>query len=89
MPLQRRLPKRGFIPLSSGAAQVRLGDLAKLGADPIDLLALKTAGLVAQDAAKAKVFLAGSIDRAVKLQGIAVTAGARKAIEAAGGSVEG
>jgi large subunit ribosomal protein L15 len=89
MPLQRRLPKRGFVPLSSGAAEVRLGDLAKLPVDDIDLLALKQAGLVPGGAKIAKVFLSGSLTKAVKLQGIHVTAGAKKAIEAVGGSVAG
>jgi large subunit ribosomal protein L15 len=89
MPLQRRLPKRGFISITTSAAQVRLGDLAKLPVDTIDLLVLKQAGLVPGEAKRAKVFLSGSVAKAVKLQGIAVTAGARKAIEAAGGSVEG
>jgi large subunit ribosomal protein L15 len=88
MPLQRRLPKRGFIPITSGAAEVRLGDLNKLPVDIVDLLALKQAGLVPGGAKSAKIFVSGNLARAVKLQGIAVTAGAKKAIEAAGGSVE-
>jgi large subunit ribosomal protein L15 len=88
MPLQRRLPKRGFIPIKVGAAEVRLGDLNKLPVDAVDLLVLKQAGLVPGDARSAKVFLSGSLGKAVKLQGIAATAGAKKAIEAAGGSVE-
>ena len=89
MPLQRRLPKRGFIPITAGAAEVRLGDLARLPVTEIDLLALKQAGLVPGAAKSAKVFLSGSLTKAVKLQGVLVTAGARKAIEAAGGSVQG
>ena len=89
MPLQRRLPKRGFIPITRGAAEVRLGDLARLPVADIDLLALKQAGLVRGEAKSAKVFLSGSLSKAVKLQGVLVTAGARKAIEAAGGSVHG
>ena len=89
MPLQRRLPKRGFIPITRGAAEVRLGDLARLPVADIDLLALKQAGLVPGEAKSAKVFLSGSLSKAVKLQGVLVTAGARKAIEAAGGSVHG
>jgi large subunit ribosomal protein L15 len=89
MPLQRRLPKRGFIPITVGAAEVRLGDLARLPVTEIDLLALKQAGLVPGEAKSAKVFLSGSLSKAVKLQGVLVTAGARKAIEAAGGSVHG
>ena len=89
MPLQRRLPKRGFIPITRGAAEVRLGDLARLPVADIDLLALKQAGLVPGEAKSAKVFLSGSLSKVVKLQGVLVTAGARKAIEAAGGSVHG
>ena len=88
MPLQRRLPKRGFVPISPGAAEVRLGDLNKLPVDMVDLLVLKQAGLVPGGAKSAKVFVSGNLAKAVKLHGIAVTAGAKKAIEAAGGSVE-
>lgn len=89
MPLQRRLPKRGFISMTATAAEVRLGDLAKLSLGEVDLLALKQAGLVPSNARSAKVFLSGSVNKAIKLQGILVTAGARKAIEAAGGSIAG
>lgn len=89
MPLQRRLPKRGFNSLTAGdTVEVRLGDLHKLPVDAIDLLALKQAGLVRAGALGAKVFLCGEIARAVKLQGLLVTKGARAAIEAAGGSIE-
>jgi large subunit ribosomal protein L15 len=88
MPLQRRLPKRGFISLSrNDVAQVRLTDLNEIKADVIDLLALKQAGLASSLATTAKVFLKGEIKRAVKLQGLGVTKGARAAIEAAGGSI--
>ncbi len=88
MPLQRRLPKRGFISLSrSDTAQVRLADLNEVSADVIDMLALKEAGLASSLAKTAKVFLKGEIKRAVKLQGLGVTKGARTAIEAAGGSI--
>ena len=88
MPLQRRLPKRGFISASRHlTAQVRLVDLSKIDAESIDLLALKQARLIAPGSLAAKVFLRGAITRAVKLQGIAVTKGARSAIEAAGGSI--
>jgi len=88
MPLQRRLPKRGFISLTRGdTAQVRLSDLQKLPIDSIDLLALKQAGVVHANALSAKVILSGEILRAVKLQGLLITKGARAAIEAAGGSV--
>jgi len=88
MPLQRRLPKRGFISLSrNDTAQVRLSDLQKMPVDSIDLLALKQAGIVHAGAMTAKVILCGEITRAVKLQGMLVTKGARSAIEAAGGSI--
>jgi len=88
MPLQRRLPKRGFVSLTrDDTAQVRLSDLQKMPVDSIDLLALKQAGVVHADALTAKIILCGEIYRAVKLQGLLVTKGARAAIEAAGGSI--
>lgn len=88
MPLQRRLPKRGFVSLTKGdTVQVRLSALNNLPVDAVDVLVLKQAGIVPASAVAAKVFLCGTIQRAVKLQGIAVTKGARAAIEAAGGSV--
>ncbi len=88
MPLQRRLPKRGFVSLTRGdTAQVRLSDLQKMPVDSIDLLALKQAGIVHPGALTAKVILCGEISRAVKLQGLLATKGARVAIEAAGGSI--
>ena len=89
MPLQRRLPKRGFVSLmKNDTAEVRLGDLQKMKAETINLAALKAAGVVPHLALRAKVILAGKIERKVALQGIAVSKGARAAIEAAGGSVE-
>jgi large subunit ribosomal protein L15 len=88
MPLQRRLPKRGFASLTrNDTAQVRLADLQSLPIDTIDLLALKQAGLISARALFAKVVLAGEISRAVKLQGLLLTKGARAAVEAAGGSI--
>jgi large subunit ribosomal protein L15 len=88
MPLQRRLPKRGFVSLTrNDMAQVRLSDLENLPVDSIDLLALKQAGVVPAIALGAKVILAGEIKRAVKLQGLLLTKGARAAVEAAGGSI--
>ncbi|MDO8465312.1 MAG: 50S ribosomal protein L15 [Gallionella sp.] len=88
MPLQRRLPKRGFVSLTrDDTAQVRLSDLQKMPVDTIDLLALKQAGVVHANAMTAKVILCGEITRAVKLQGLLATKGARAAIEAAGGSI--
>ena len=89
MPLQRRLPKRGFVSLLKGdTAEVRTGDLQKLAADVIDLATLKTAGLVPQLASRAKVILAGEIQRKLTVKGIGISKGARAAIEGAGGSVE-
>ena len=88
MPLQRRLPKRGFVSRSrDDVAQVRLSDLARLPVAEIDLLALKAAGLVPSIAKSAKVIRTGTLDKAVKLTGIAATKGAKAVIEAAGGSV--
>ncbi|MDD3884987.1 MAG: 50S ribosomal protein L15 [Gallionella sp.] len=88
MPLQRRLPKRGFVSLTrDDTAQVRLSDLQRLPVDQIDLLALKQAGVIAATALAAKVILCGELTRAVSLQGLRVTKGARAAIEAAGGSI--
>ena len=89
MPLQRRLPKRGFVSLTRGdTAEVRLSDLQKLGVDVIDLAALKAAGVVASSYSRAKVILAGEIKRKISLKGLRVSKGARTAIEAAGGSIE-
>ena len=88
MPLQRRLPKRGFVSLTAtDTAEVRLGSLDKLANDVIDLTTLKAAGVIPRAALAAKVILAGKITRAVKLDGIKATKGAKAAIEAAGGSV--
>ena len=88
MPLQRRLPKRGFVSLTrNDTAQVRLSDLAKLPVDQIDLLALKAAGIVPSLAKSAKVIKSGELTKAVKLQGLQVTKGAKAVIEAAGGSI--
>lgn len=87
MPLQRRLPKRGFVSLTRyDTDQIRLSDLQKLPVDTIDLLVLKQAGIISARALSAKVILRGEITRAVKLEGILATKGARAAIEAAGGS---
>jgi len=89
MPLQRRLPKRGFISLTrNDTAEVRLGDLSKLKADVVDLMVLKQAGIVPAGALQAKVILAGKLDKKVKIVGLGVTKGAKVAIEAAGGSIE-
>ncbi|MEJ2514207.1 MAG: 50S ribosomal protein L15 [Gammaproteobacteria bacterium] len=89
MPLQRRLPKIGFASRTGRFSdQVRLHELAAVEADTVDLLALKAAGIVSQTARQAKVIASGSIDKAVTLKGVAVTPGARAAIEAAGGKIE-
>jgi large subunit ribosomal protein L15 len=89
MPLQRRLPKMGFISRRSRFVdELRLNELALVDADVIDLDSLKAANLISRDVLSVKVFASGSIDRAVSLKGIRVTRGARAAIEAAGGKIE-
>jgi large subunit ribosomal protein L15 len=86
--MHRRLPKRGFTaPFGRFTEEVRLSEIQKLPIDQIDLLALKQAGVVSELARHAKVILSGSISRKVSLTGLGVTAGAKAAIEAAGGSV--
>lgn len=88
MPLQRRLPKRGFTSLTANdTAQVRLSDLQRLPVDEVDLLTLKSVGVVPHLARGAKVFLSGELTRRVMLTGVTATKGAKAAIEAAGGSV--
>ena len=88
MPLQRRLPKRGFKShLLKFNAEVTLTALEQLGLAEVDLAALKQAGLVGEIAKVVKVIKSGAITKAVKLNGIAATAGAKAAIEAAGGNV--
>ena len=89
MPLQRRLPKRGFISLTrNDIVQVRLSEIAAMPVETIDLAALQQAGVVSHKALGAKVFLSGNIEKKVKLVGLGVTKGAKAAIEAAGGSIE-
>jgi large subunit ribosomal protein L15 len=88
MPLQRRLPKRGFASLThSRNAEVRLSDLEKMPLEEIDLLSLKQAAVIAPDALSAKVILAGKLTRKVVLKGVGATKGAKAAIEALGGSI--
>jgi large subunit ribosomal protein L15 len=88
MPLQRRLPKRGFLATTiTKAAEVRSGDLVKVPDGAIDLEALKKAGLVGNDAHRAKIILAGKVEKVFKVSGIAASKGAKAAIEKAGGSV--
>lgn len=88
MPLQRRLPKRGFkSPAALTRAEVCLSDLDKLGVDEIDLLVLKQAGLVSGLVKNVRVILSGEINRSVTVNGLAVTKGAKAAIESKGGKV--
>ena len=89
MPLQKRLPKYGFTSrIARTTAQIRLHELNNVTADVIDLDALKQADLIKDDVLRARVFLSGTIEKAVKVKGLAVTKGAREAIEKVGGSVE-
>jgi large subunit ribosomal protein L15 len=89
MPLQRRLPKRGFKSVQlKFNGEVTLSDLQRLGADEVDLVTLKAAGLVRQLVRVVKVIKSGDLQRKVVLKGIAATAGAKAAIEAVGGTVE-
>lgn len=88
MPLHRRLPKRGFTSMSRRYVEVvRLSELQKLGADEVDLMVLKQAGVVSALAIDARVIKSGELSRKVSVRGIGVTRGAKEAIEAAGGSV--
>ncbi len=88
MPLQRRLPKRGFKSRTKAYNdEITLADLQKLGADEVDMLTLKQAGLVSQMIKVVKVIKRGELQRKVVLKGVGATAGAKAAIEAAGGSV--
>ena len=89
MPLQRRVPKFGFTSkLAMATAEVRLEELAKVEGDVIDLAALKDAGVIRSDKKRAKIVLRGKIDRAVTIRGLAITKGAREAVEKAGGTIE-
>ena len=88
MPLQRRLPKRGFKSASlQFNAEVTLTDLERLAADEVDMLTLKQAGLVGQLAKTVKIIKSGELTKKVVIKGVGATAGAKAAIEAAGGSV--
>ena len=88
MPLQRRLPKRGFLAVTiDKAVEVRSGDLAKVGSDTIDLDGLKKAGLVAGGTKRAKIILAGKVEKKFAISGIGASKGAKEAIEKAGGSI--
>lgn len=89
MPLQRRLPKVGFRSRKAAStAEVRLDVLNNLTGDAVDLLTLKSAGIVGDAITRVKVIGSGEITNAITVKGLAVTAGAQKAIEAAGGKVE-
>src|SRR5450631_4746258 len=88
MPLQRRLPKRGFLAVTiDKAVEVRSGDLRKVPVDTIDLEALKKAGLVPGGTKRAKIILAGKVEKAFKISGLGASKGAKDAIVKAGGSV--
>lgn len=89
MPLQRRLPKRGFRSTSrKRVAEVRLHELENIESNEVDLAVLIAAGVVSRDTVRAKVIASGNLSRAVNLKGVSVTKGARAAIEQAGGTVE-
>jgi len=89
MPLQRRLPKVGFVSRKGKyTAEVRLNELAAVDAEVIDLAALQAADILTDSIKKAKVILSGKLDKAVTLRGLSVTKGARAAIEALGGKIE-
>ncbi len=89
MPLKQRLPKFGFTSRKSLVrAEVRLNEISKVEGDMVDLLTLKAANIITKNIESAKVMLSGEITRAVNVRGIAVTKGAKAAIEAAGGTVE-
>ena len=89
MPLQRRLPKRGFrSTMSQNMAEIRLHELALVESDVVDLASLRTAGLINAGHLRAKVVLSGELAKSITLRGVGATKGARAAIEAAGGKVE-
>jgi large subunit ribosomal protein L15 len=89
MPLQKRLPKFGFSSrISRVSAEIRLSELNAIAGDTADLAALREAGLITAGIERAKVFLSGELNKAVTVKGLAVTKGAKAAIEAAGGKVE-
>jgi large subunit ribosomal protein L15 len=89
MPIQRRLPKIGFKSQKSlTRAEVSLGQMASVDAAVIDLAALKAANIITKNVTHVKIFLSGAVKKAVSVKGLAVTKGARSAIEAAGGKVE-
>ena len=90
LPLQMRVPKFGFRSrIGQSTAEVRLGELARVPGDEVTLETLKAANVLKRNVKRARIMLSGSIDRAVTVKGVVVTRGARAAIEAAGGKVEG
>jgi large subunit ribosomal protein L15 len=89
MPLQRRLPKFGFVSLQAlDKAEIRLSELAKIKSAVVDLQALKDANLISKNIVKVKIILSGDIKKAVTIKGLGITKGAKAAILAAGGKVE-
>ena len=89
MPLQRRLPKMGFVSrIGARTAEVRLDELAKVEGDVISLASLKAANVIPARTLQAKVILSGKVEKAFTIQGLGVTKGAKTAIEAAGGKIE-
>jgi large subunit ribosomal protein L15 len=89
MPIQQRLPKYGFSSaMARVTAQLRLSELDKVAGDVVDLDTLKASNVVSRNIDRVRVFLSGSVTRSLHLKGVAVTKGARAAIEAAGGKVE-
>lgn len=88
MPIQRRLPKRGFVSLTKDdTARVRTSELVAVNADTIDMLVLKQANVVPGSVRSVKVYLSGDVTRAINVQGLLLSKGARAAIEAAGGKI--
>ena len=89
LPLQMRIPKFGFRSrIGAVTAEVRLGEISKVEGDVVDLASLKAANVIRRDMQRARILLSGAIDRAVTVKDVAVTKGARAAIEAAGGKIE-
>ena len=87
MPLQRRVPKRGFTSNQKDSAELRLDQLDKIEAEVIDIDTLKNANIIPRYIQRVKVIASGSIEKAVKLQGIKLTKGAEEAIKKAGGTI--
>mgnify|MGYP006131866769 CR=1 FL=1 len=88
MPIQRRLPKRGFRSLTKKFnAKIRTSELGKLDSEVVDLLSLKAANLVSEITLNAKIYLSGDVKKKFTIKGVSLTEGAKKAIEAAGGKV--